>query len=272
MPEPARAGLASLSERLGHRFARPELLEQALTHRSFLNETEDPDARDNERLEFLGDTVLGLLVAEELFRRHPDQPEGELSRMKATTVSRHALWSVAERWELTPLLQLGPGFREQDEVPPSVVADAVEAVLGAVYLDGGLDAVRPLVLAHFAELLDAAAAGSRSRNAKSELQAWTQGRLGAAPHYQLLDESGPDHRKQFTLAAVVSGVRVAVASGRNKRQAEQRAAREALRLLKRSAETAADGDDLLAQARALLDDPHDPAAPAPREEARGDGD
>jgi dGTPase len=224
--------IARLEQRIGYQFADHIVAATSLTHASARTETLLP----NERLEFLGDAVLGLVVGEELYRRHPDQPEGELSRMKATTVSRHALHTVAQRWRLKELLCLGPGFRDADEVPPSVVADAVEAVLGAVYIDGGLHAVTTLVLDEFGPLMSSAAEGRRSRNAKSELQAFTQGKLGQTPHYHLLAERGPHHKKQFTIAAVLAGVRVAVATGRNKRSAEQRAARDAMRLLRAAVE------------------------------------
>jgi len=233
--------IALLEDRIGYQFADSDLAATSLTHASARTETMLP----NERLEFLGDAVLGLVVGLELYNRHPDQPEGELSRMKATTVSRHALHTVAQSWRLKELLFLGPGFRDADDVPPSVVADAVEAVLGAVYIDGGLDAVTTIVLDEFEPLMSSAAAGRRSRNAKSELQAFTQGELGQTPHYHLLAERGPDHRKQFTIAAVLAGVRVAVATGRNKRSAEQRAARNAMHLLRDAVGRHETRDDVL---------------------------
>ncbi len=236
------ATVTQLEQRIDYCFKNISLAVTALTHASARSPGRDP----NERLEFLGDSVLGLIVGQALYSRYPDQPEGELSRMKATTVSRHALHTVATGWQLKELLFLGPGFRDANEVPPSVVADAVEAVLGAVYMDGGLPAVEALVLHEFGPLLTNAADGRRSRNAKSELQSFTQGELGQTPHYHLLGEKGPDHEKEFTIAAVVNGHHVAVASGRNKRSAEQRAARDALRVLRGAVAEFADRAETLA--------------------------
>jgi len=219
--------VTALEETLGYVFRDKRLAATALTHASARSHLRHP----NERLEFLGDSVLGLVVGQELYLRFPDQPEGELSRMKSITVSRGALQLVASRWELADLLVLGPGFRRPQDAPPSVAADGVEAVLGAVFLDGHLEPVRRIILAEFLSILESAATGRRSRNAKSELQSYTQAELGITPHYQVLSEDGPDHEKQFSIAALVQHVRLSVASGRNKRQAEQRAAREALQRL-----------------------------------------
>ncbi len=219
--------VARLEQLLSYNFRDESLGATSLTHSSARTEEQTP----NERLEFLGDSVLGLLVAQELFERFPDRAEGELSRIKSSVVSRHALRTVARRWGLGDLMTLGPGFRTSDDVPPSVVADAVEAVLGAVYLDGGLEHVRRIVRNEFAPLMDRAADRSRGTNFKSELQSHTQGELGLTPHYRILTEEGPDHSKTFTVAALLGDSELASATGRNKRQAEQRAARDALRRL-----------------------------------------
>jgi len=189
----------------------------------------------NERMEFLGDSVLGLCVAQEVYQRFPDRDEGELSRIKSAVVSRHALRRVAELWGLAELLTVGPGIATAGEMPASVVADAVEAVLGAVFLDGGLPPVRRLVTTDFAALIEASSDRQRSTNHKSELQNFAQGALGRTPYYQVLGEEGPDHAKMFTVAALVEGRVLAVATGRNKRQAEQRAAKEALDRLRADA-------------------------------------
>jgi dGTPase len=226
-----------LESRIGYRFRDRVLALMALTHASARSDEFPP----NERLEFLGDAVLGMVVAQECYRRYPDQPEGELSRIKATTVNRHALGAVADEWGLRPLIQVGAGFRDREEVPRSIVSDAVEAVLGAVLLDGGVGEATPLIVAAFGARIDLAAEGSRSRNAKSELQTWTQGQLGLTPNYRLVEETGPDHCKEFKVAVVVGERDVAVAAGRNKRQAEQRAAQAALRSLKAEADPDEDG-------------------------------
>lgn len=222
-------GRVSVLERaVGYVFHDKELAGTALTHASARSDSTAP----NERLEFLGDSVLGLAVAQELYQRYPEREEGELSRIKSAVVSRHALRRVGEEWELAGLLTLGPGMLSAGEVPASVVADAVEAVLGAIYLDGGLGPVRRIVTTEFGPLIEASSDRHRSSNYKSELQNWTQGTSGHTPMYEVLEEQGPDHAKTFTVAAVVEGRRLATAQGHNKRQAEQRAARSALALLK----------------------------------------
>jgi dGTPase len=235
-PPPLEQDLASkvtaLEETIGYTFRDKSLAATALTHASARSDERAP----NERLEFLGDAVLGLVVGQELYLRFPDRPEGELSRMKSITVSRNALQTVAAGWELAELLVLGPGFRRPEDAPPSVAADGVEAVLGAIFLDGHLEPARRIILAEFLQILEAAADGRRGRNAKSELQSFTQAELGATPNYRVLAEEGPDHRKSFTVAAVVRDVRLSMATGRNKRQAEQRAAREALHMLRSAQE------------------------------------
>ncbi|HZL99940.1 MAG TPA: ribonuclease III [Planctomycetota bacterium] len=223
--------VAALEQAVGYVFHDKELAVTALTHASARSDSKAP----NERLEFLGDSVLGLAVAQELYQRYPDREEGELSRIKSAVVSRHALRRVGQQWELAGLLTLGPGMLSAGEVPASVVADAVEAVLGAIFLDGGLPPVRRLVTTEFGPLIEASSDRQRSSNYKSELQNWTQGTSGQTPQYEVLEETGPDHAKTFTVAAVVEGRRLATATGHNKRQAEQRAARAALALLKAEA-------------------------------------
>lgn len=219
---------SELERRLGHVFRSRTLLTTALTHSSARTTSQEP----NQRLEFLGDAVLGMVVAQMLYAQFPDHEEGELSRIKSSVVSRHALRRVASGWRLAEHLVVGPGLRSTGKVPPSVIADAVEAMLGAVQLDAGLDAVTRIIQRDFGPLIENSARGRRASNDKSELQHFTQGRFGFTPNYHILEEVGPDHEKTFRVAAVVNGVRVAESSGRNKRQAEQRAAREALDLLR----------------------------------------
>ena len=223
--------LRRLERAIGYAFHDKRLAATSLTHASARSEVQFP----NERMEFLGDSVLGLCVAQEVYQRYPDRDEGELSRIKSAVVSRHALRRVAELWGLAELLTVGPGIATAGEMPASVVADAVEAVLGAVFLDGGLPPVRRLVTTDFAALIEASSDRQRSTNHKSELQNFAQGALGRTPYYQVLGEEGPDHAKMFTVAALVEGRVLAVATGRNKRQAEQRAAKEALDQLRADA-------------------------------------
>jgi dGTPase len=227
LDEETATRVTSLEETVGYQFRDKTMASTALTHSSARTDAQPP----NERLEFLGDSVLGLVISQELYLRYPDRPEGELSRMKSISVSRNALQTVAIRWGLAELMLLGPGFRTPEDAPPSVPADGVEAVLGAIFLDGHLEPVRRVILAEFLPIVEAAADGRRGRNSKSELQTFTQAELGSTPHYLVLAEEGPDHRKTFTVAAAVQDVKLSVATGRNKRQAEQRAAREALNML-----------------------------------------
>ena len=245
--------IRALERSIGYVFHDKALAATALIHASARTEVRVP----NERLEFLGDSVLGLCIAQDVYHRFAERDEGELSRIRSSVVSRHALRRVADLWNLTDLLVLGPGIRQSGEIPASIVADAVEAVLGAVFLDGGLPPVRRMVATDWSALVDAAADRQRSSNHKSELQNWTQGRSGFTPTYQVLAEEGPDHAKTFTVAALLDGRTLATATGRNKRQAEQRAARNALRVLR------AEAGELVA--------PGEAGAGAPEDEAAEDG-
>jgi len=243
VPEPDSEGLqriASLEQAIGYVFHDKSLAATALTHASARTDSQDP----NERLEFLGDSVLGMCVAQDVYHRYPERQEGELSRIKSAVVSRHALHKVSQQWELSDKLTLGPGIRSSGNIPPSVEADAVEAVLGCVFIDGGLSAVRRIVAADWSDLIEAASDRRRSTNHKSLLQNWTQGENGQTPHYQVLSVEGPDHEKLFTVAALVGGEPLAVAKGRNKRQAEQRAAKAALAVLRGEAADDSNDDDI----------------------------
>ena len=217
-------------KRLGYRFRRVELLELALTHRSFANEA-GAEAH-YERLEFLGDAVLGMVAAEWLYERHPERPEGDLSKLKAHLVSKVVLAPFAERLELGPLLRLGVGEeRSGGRTKLSLLADSMEAVFGAVYLDGGLDAARAAIRPMLEE---AAAAPTGERPAalegdyKTRLQEVAQARGWALPEYRLAGESGPDHSKVFQVQCHLDGGQVGSGEGPSKKLAEQRAAADAL--------------------------------------------
>lgn len=224
--DPAREGFAA---RLGYAFRDPRLLETALTHRSWANERSTDGTY--ERLEFLGDAVLGLLAAEWLYRRHDEAPEGELSRRKSYLVSEGVLADEGRRLALGEVLRLGVGEeRSGGREKTSLLADALEAVIGAVYLDGGLTAVRPLV----ARLLERAAAAGPPlalRDAKSRLQEITQAQERELPSYRHVGAEGPDHEKIFTVECRVGERLVAVGQGGSKKLAEQRAAAAALAVL-----------------------------------------
>ena len=222
---------AALAERLGWSFRDPALLELALTHRSFA--TEHGTRAHYERLELLGDAVLGLLVAEWLYRRYPELLEGELSRRKSFLVSASVLAKLADRLGIGELLRLGVGEeRSRGRRKPSLLADAFEAVLGALFLDGGLSAARaavePLLAALAAENPRMAAA-----DAKTELQELVQARGWTLPLYTVTAETGPEHEKSFAVQCTVEAQLLGVGQGRSKKQAEQHAARAALAELAR---------------------------------------
>ena len=219
-----------LEKRLGHRFRRPDLLAAALTHRSHAHEQGHEE--HYERLEFLGDAVLGMVAAEWLFARFPELPEGELSKLKGHLVSRPVLARHAQELGLGDELRLGVGEeRSGGRRKASLLADVWEAVLGAVYLDGGLEAAARLV----SPVLDAALerrAGAAG-DAKTRLQELLQARGWPLPEYRLLETAGPDHAKRFTVECRVGGEPHGRGEGRSKKVAEQAAAASALESLSR---------------------------------------
>lgn len=221
--------LLALSARLGHEFIDLALLDQALAHRSWC--AEHPGHPSNERLEFLGDAVLGWLIAETVFRGHADLPEGKLTDLRKSVVNATALAEIAVTIEIGPCLLLGKGEASAGgRSKASILSDALEAVLGAVYLDGGVNAVRPLVDRLFAEPLLTATQRLDRLDFKTLLQELTAQRFDIAPVY-VLTEIGPDHAKTFTATVVVAGRSVGEGSGRSKKVAEQAAAQRAYDLL-----------------------------------------
>jgi ribonuclease-3 len=218
---PPPPDLDALAGRIGHRFARPELLRQALTHRS----AADPrrgQLDSNERLEFIGDRVLGLLMAEWLIERFPEEREGSLGRRFGVLVAWDTLADMAEALDLGPALVVPPGeSRAGLTARRNVLADALEALLGALYLDGGLDAARPFLRRVFAPLMEADV--HPRAPAKSRLQEWLQGRGLGLPEYRTVATSGPPHRPLFVVAAAAAG-REAEGMGDTRRAAEQAAA------------------------------------------------
>jgi ribonuclease III len=250
-----------------HIFQRPDLLTWALTHRSLAYETNPetlPDpAADNEQLEFVGDAVLGLAVAEALFRRFPSSREGELTRLRASLVSRRHLGEVAARIDLGSLLRLGRGEEQSGgRKKPALLANAIEAVIAALYLDGGLDAARAFIEKHIIEPalpdLHLALEGSKTFSGaigdhKSALQEHLQATGAGQPHYVLTDQSGPDHQKRFRVEVRVDdksgGSRaLAESEGSTKKQAQQAAARLAFERLAAEARLLADPASLDATA------------------------
>jgi ribonuclease-3 len=219
----------AVSERIHHAFSDPELLGEALTHRSYHNEHPEERAH-NERLEFLGDAVLGMIVADALMRLAPDASEGQLTQRRAALVNEPTLARIALELGLGEALRLGRGEEKNNgREKPSILADAVEAVVGAVYLDGGIDAARAVVRRLLGEALDDAASGTVGTDVKTALQERLQAGGGGTPSYHVVATSGPDHLKEFEVEIVFDDTVIARGRGRSKKEAERDAARNALR-------------------------------------------
>ena len=218
-----------LEKKLGYRFRDRRLLEHAMTHSSYANEHRGAGLTSNERLEFLGDSVLGMVVADYLFHEHPDMPEGELTRTRAALVCEGSLHEAAKGLELGRCLRLGRGEDAGGgRKRPSILADATEAMLAAVYLDGGMGAVRPIIRAL---ILDKEQEKAADRDYKTALQELVQRTPGAAVSYKLARESGPDHCRSFEMEASVDGKVIGTGAGRTTKEAEQMAAKVALEKL-----------------------------------------
>jgi ribonuclease-3 len=231
MPQELTAGfeaeiLKECQNAIGYRFRQPELLRGALTHASGANTR----LASNERMEFLGDAVLGLVTCEQLYQRFPEYQEGDLTKIKSVVVSRRTCARFSRALNLGSFLFLGRGMNVHDStsVPPSMLADVYESLVAAIYLDGGLEAARIFILKHLGPEIEQVADGSEGGNFKSLLQQVAQREYNATPQYILLDEQGPDHNKCFKIAAVIGRYTHAGAWGRTKKEAEQRAAMNAL--------------------------------------------
>lgn len=219
--------LDELQERIGHRFRDSSLLERSLTHKSYANENKVPS--HNERMEFLGDSVLNLIVSEYLMNACPASNEGDLSRLRAAIVSEPALAFVAREIGLGPFILLGrgeeqTGGRDKD----SLLADCLEALTASVYLDAGKDLAQAFILRFFEEGIKRTCTSGGSFDYKTRLQELCQERLKQLPDYRIASETGPDHQKEFTVEVLVKGALCGTGTGRSKKEAEQRAAKEAL--------------------------------------------
>lgn len=217
----------SLYKKLGYEFADADNLTSALSHRSV-------GAKHNERLEFLGDAVLGLIIAKALYDRFPKQPEGNLTRMRASLVKGDTLAEVAREFALGDLLLLGPGeLKSGGHRRDSILADAVEAIIGAIYLEVGMQGCEPLVLTWFSQRLDALDPDATPKDDKTRLQEYLQGRQLPLPEYEVTDISGKSHEQTFTVKCSVSGLSSPIMGrGKTRRRAEQKAAKQALENLK----------------------------------------
>jgi ribonuclease-3 len=221
---PLPALVAGCEERIAYVFSDKSLLQAALTHASGAEHR----LASNERLEFLGDAILGAVVCELLYRQFPQYLEGELTRVKSVVVSRQTCAKISEALGMQEFLILGKGMATHPSVPSSVLADVFESLVAAIYLDGGTQAAREFLERYILPEIELAAGGVLGNNYKSMLQQLAQREHGTTPVYQLLDEKGPDHSKCFKIAAQIGGNRYQPAWGRNKKEAEQRAARNAL--------------------------------------------
>ena len=235
-----RGRATPLERALGVRFKDPRLREAALTHRSYAFERDRDET--NERMEFLGDAVLGLVVTDLAYRRFPDLPEGELAKLRAATVNMITLADVARDLGLGEEILLGKGEElSGGRDKTSILADAMEAVLGAVYLDRGLEAARQLIERVFWPRMAAYARGEGDRDYKTGLQELAAQDLGSVPQYRVTEE-GPDHAKRFTATVFLGEQAYGAGSGRSKKEAEQRAAREAYARLMAEGPTEAAGE------------------------------
>ena len=207
-------------QRIGYRFKNPALLKAALTHAS----SADHRADSNERLEFLGDAVLGLVVCHALFERLPESMEGDLTKIKSAVVSRRTCAQVACQLGLPEVLRCGQGMEIGEHMPRSLAAAALEALIAAIFLDAGFEAARDFILQSMADEIAAAVQSEHQFNFKSQLQQYAQRVQGLTPSYELLDEKGPDHAKCFEIAVSIGNRYFPSAWGPSKKEAEQKAA------------------------------------------------
>ena len=224
--------MRELEKKLDYTFHDAALLEEALNHSSYANEHRAAHLRSNERLEFLGDSVLGFVTAEFLFTRHPDAPEGDLTRIRAALVCEQSLYEVAQRLGLGQYLKLGRGEeagggRERT----SILADAVEAVFAAVYLDGGIGAASALIHRVLLDAQRESVVEERRRDYKTALQELVQRQADQVLSYRMVDEQGPDHAKTFQAEVLLNGQALGIGDGHSKKEAEQAAAKAALAAL-----------------------------------------
>jgi len=227
----AEACYKSLEKALAYRFNNPHLLKEALCHRSYINEHPQSDGRDNERLEFLGDAVLSLVVSHILMRKFPEMTEGHLSRTRAHLVNETHLARVARSLSLGPCIALGRGEAQTGgRDKPSILSDTLEAVIAAVYLDGGFQAAFDVIGNRLDFPFDALQQPAEMTDFKSRLQEYAQNREKTVPAYRVVEESGPDHDKTFVVELTLKHLKT-LGMGRNKKAAEQQAAYEALKRL-----------------------------------------
>ena len=224
--------MVALEEKLHYTFRDKALLENALRHSSFANESRDPAITSNERLEFLGDSVLGFVTAKYLYQHFPEMPEGNMTKLRAELVCEHALHAVAQELELGSHIRLGRGEEHSGgRTRPSILADAVESVIAAMFLDGGIEPAERFILERVLSALDKGMP-VRDTDNKTKLQELVQLTPGQTLSYRVTGESGPDHRKEFTVSVFLNGEAVGSGNGWTNIEAEQAAAGNALEKLK----------------------------------------
>lgn len=233
MPVSYSGSLENLERDLGHSFKNRMLLLEALTHKSFYHENPDRVSSYNERLEFIGDSVLGLVIVEYLFNYSKEFSESEMSKIKSYLVRDSLLSEIAMSIALGKYLRLGKGEEETGgRTKKSILANAMEAVFGAMYLDGGYEAARGPILRLFKEMILSVISSGQYHDYKTELQEESQMRFGALPEYRIIRQEGEEHRKTFTVEVLIAGKRFGRGTGKSKKEAQTTAAKEAMEKLK----------------------------------------
>ncbi len=220
--------IKNLEQALSYEFTDKHLIQQAMCHSSFV----DHRLLSNERLEFFGDSVLSLVICQTLFEQLPNAHEGSLTEMRSMIVSRLTCTRVTKNLDISPYIKVGKGISNNKDISDSILAGVIEAVIAAIYLDGGLEAARDFILTSFAPYISLAKSQKNCGNYKSALQQYAQQQFGTTPNYDLMDEKGPDHNKCFEYQVSVKGQVFPSAWGTNKKRAEQKAAFNALIALK----------------------------------------
>ncbi|WP_243374471.1 ribonuclease III [Geotalea sp. SG265] len=234
MPDETVKPIADLEQIVSYIFTDRSLLDEALTHPSFVNESGGKVRQDNQRLEFLGDAVIGLILSHELFSRFPGSREGELTKLRASLVDEASLALLAGKIHLGAFLRLGRGEEKSGgRDKPSLLADAYEALVAAIYLDGGMEPAASMVKRHFAPLVENGEMRTTGRDFKTDFQELAHRLCGLAPRYQLQGVSGPDHERIFSVAVLLGEELLGEGAAKSKKEAEQAAARQGIALLKK---------------------------------------
>jgi len=230
--------LEACQEAIGYQFREPFWLQKALTHSS----NRSDQGLSNERMEFLGDAILGMVISEHLFHRYQGFSEGELTAIKSVVVCQRTLARHSRLLGFDKHLSVGRGMSDARRLPNSVVANVFEAIVAAIYLDGGIEPARQFMFRNLADDVEEAERTKHETNYKSLLQQIVQRELGCTPLYRVIEEAGPDHAKSFRVVTVINDIEYGTGWGRNKKEAEQRSAKESIALVKEQLD-GADGDD-----------------------------